>query len=126
MLQAIAALPQLQHLCLHVERSGSSSSSTKAPAWDALAAGCSQLRQLTLWGASPLSEQMLVALMAGLPQLRLLRLLGCDPELSQERCQALVGRLGLWGLQVDVVVDDGSARAHWVIGELAAARWREA
>jgi hypothetical protein len=54
---------------------------------------------------------MLAALMAGLPQLRLLRLLGCNPEPSQERCQALVGRLGLWGLQVDAVVYDGTARA---------------
>jgi hypothetical protein len=58
--------------------------------------------------------------------MRLLRLLGCDRELSQERCQALVGRLGLWGLQVDAVVDDGSMWAGWMIGELGAARWREA
>jgi hypothetical protein len=121
-LEAIAALPQLHHLCLHVGRS----SSMAAPAWDALAAGCSQLRQLTLWDIRPLSEQMLAALMAGLPQLQLLRLLDCDPELSQERCQALVGQLGLWGLQVDVVVDDGTARADWLIVELARARWREA
>jgi hypothetical protein len=121
-LEAIAALPQLHHLCLHVEVAGSEA----APVWDALAAGCSQLRQLTLRGISPLSEQMLAALMVGLPQLRLLRLLGCDPELSQERCQALVGRLGLWGLQVDAVVDDGSTWADWMIGELGAKRWREA
>jgi hypothetical protein len=75
----------------------SRAASKAAPAWDALAAGCSQLRQLTLRGISPLSEQVLAALMAGLPQLRLLRLLGCAPELSQEHCQALVGRLRLWG-----------------------------
>jgi hypothetical protein len=118
-LQAIAALPQLQHLCLFSELAGSEA----APTWDALAAGCSQLRQLTLWDISPLSEQMLAALMAGLPQLRLLRLLGCDPELSQERCQALVGRLGLWELQVDAVVYDGTARADWMIARLEE-RWR--
>jgi hypothetical protein len=37
---------------------------------------------------------------------------------------ALVGQLGLWQLQVDVVVDDGSRRAQWMIRELLG-RWRE-
>jgi hypothetical protein len=94
--------------------------------WSALAvlAGCRQLRQLTLVGMVGLLEGVLAALML-LPQLRLLRLLGCSPELSQERCRALVGQLGLWGLQVDVVVDDGSARALWMMQQLVE-RWREA
>jgi hypothetical protein len=72
-----------------------------------------------------LPESTLVALMAGLPQLRLLRLLGCSTAQSQERCQALVGQLGLYDLQVDVVVDDGSGRAKWMMGQLAE-RWRKA
>jgi hypothetical protein len=67
-----------------------------------------------------------VALMAGLPKLRLLRLLGCSPALSQERCQALVGRLQLHELQVDVVVDDGLGRAKWMMEQLLEERWREA
>jgi hypothetical protein len=68
-------------------------------------------------------------LMAGLPQLRLLRLLrllGCSAALSQERCHALVGRLQLYGLQVDLVVDDGSGRAGWMMARLVAERWMEA
>jgi hypothetical protein len=76
-----------------------------------------------------LAESTLVSMM-GLPQLRLLRLLrllGCSAALSQERCQALVGQLGLFrrGLQEDVVVDDGSVRAKWMILELLP-RWVEA
>jgi hypothetical protein len=95
-----------------------------AAAW--LLASCNrQLRQLT-FGGLDLPESTLVALMAGLPQLRLLRLLGCGAALSQERCQALLGQLGLYELQVDVVVgDDGSCRARWMMGQLAE-RWREA
>jgi hypothetical protein len=65
-----------------------------------------------------LPESTLVALMVGLPQLWLLRLLGCSTALSQERCQALLGQLGLYGLQVDVVVGDGSGGAVWMMGQL--------
>jgi hypothetical protein len=75
-----------------------------------------------------LPESTLVALMARPPQLRLLRLLrllGCSAALCQERCQALVGQLGLYELQVDVVVRDRSGRAHWMMARLAE-RWREA
>jgi hypothetical protein len=36
-----------------------------------------------------------------------------------EQCRALVGRLGLHQLQVDVVVDDGSLRAGWMMERLA-------
>jgi hypothetical protein len=121
-LQAIAALPQLQHLCLY---SGPRSPHLGCGSL-AVLAGCSrQLRQLTLGGVGHLAERTLVALMAGLPQLLLLRLLGCRGALSQERCQALVGRLQLYGLQVDVVVNDGSGRAEWMITGLEE-RWREA
>jgi hypothetical protein len=67
-----------------------------------------------------LPDSTLVALMAGLSQLLLLRLMGCSAALRQERCQALVGRLGL---QVDVVVYDG---AQWVMACLLVERWREA
>jgi hypothetical protein len=75
-----------------------------------------------------LPEGTLVALMAGLPQLRLLRLLrllGCNEDLSQERRQALVGQLQLYRLQVDVVVEDRSSRAQWMMARLLE-RWREA
>jgi hypothetical protein len=121
-LQAIPALPQLQHLSLFCH--------AHTPLLDcgrlAVLAGCSrQLRQLTLEGMAGLPESTLVALMVGLPQLRLLRLLGCNAALSQERCQALVGRLQLYELQVDVVVNDGSERADWFMRELRG-RWREA
>jgi hypothetical protein len=61
-----------------------------------LAGRSRQLRQLTLWGIADLPESTLVALMVGLPHLRLLRLLDCNEYLSQERCQALVGRLQLY------------------------------
>jgi hypothetical protein len=75
-LQAIVALPQLQHLCLICCSKDSPLDCGRL----AVLAGCSrQLRQLTLWGMAHLPESTLVALMAGLPQLRLLRLLGC-PE----------------------------------------------
>ncbi len=121
-LQAIAALPQLQHLCVV---GGSGDDPPMDGATLAALAACSQLKQLTLRGVKQLPESTLAALMAGLTRLRLLRLLSCSPELSQERCQALVGRLGLWALQVDAVVDDGSARASWMIVKLAK-RWREA
>jgi hypothetical protein len=60
-----------------------------------------------------------------LPCLRLLRLLGCGKAVGQEQCQALVGRLGLHELQVDVVVADGSLWAWWMIERLIEA-WREA
>jgi hypothetical protein len=39
--------------------------------------------------------------------------------MGQEQCQALVGRLGLQELQVDVVVGDGSLRAEWMMERLA-------
>jgi hypothetical protein len=124
-LQAIAALPQLQHLCLHAwpEKDQQLDCSCLE-----VLAGCSrQLRQLTLGGRgmADLAESTLVALMVGLPQLRLLRLLGCSAALSQERCQALVGRLQLYVLQVDVVVDDGSSTADMIMARLEE-RWREA
>jgi hypothetical protein len=90
----------------------------------AVLAGCRQLKQLTLVGMGGLPEGTVLALML-LPRLRLLRLLGCSPGLSQERCQALVGQLGLYELQVDVVVEDGSGRARWMMHELGE-RWREA
>jgi hypothetical protein len=118
LLRAIATLPQLQHLRLHTFRGARLDCG-------ALAAGCRQLRQLTLEGVQPLQESALVALMSGLPRLRLLRLLRCSPALTQERCQALVGRLGLWALQVDVVMDDRSGRARWMIEQLQE-RWAEA
>jgi hypothetical protein len=90
----------------------------------AVLAGCRQLKQLTLEGMVGLLEGTVAALML-LPTLRLLRLLGCSPGLSQERCQALVGQLRLYKLQVDVVVDDGSARAEWMVRKLGES-WREA
>jgi hypothetical protein len=135
LLQAIAALPQLQHLCLrgclkdlnpNVRQRGVSYDPQLDCGRLAVLAGCSrQLRQLTLMGMAYLPESTLVALMLGLPQLRLLRLLGCSAAPSQERCQALVGQLQLHELQVDVVVWDGSARAGWMMERLAE-RWREA
>jgi hypothetical protein len=114
-LQAHEALPQLQHLCLCAR------SFDPQPDCGRLAvlARCSrQLRQLTLEGMADLPESTLVAPMVGLPQLQLLRLLGCSAALNQERCQALVGRLQLYEVQVDVVVDNGSGRAWWMIREL--------
>jgi hypothetical protein len=120
LLRAIAALPQLQHLCLNGLQDGGQV---------AVLAGCRQLKQLTLYNryndvAEP-EEAALVALMRGLPKLRLLRLLACSKQLSQDRCQALVGQLGLCALQVDVVVADGSARAEEMLAALEA-QWREA
>jgi hypothetical protein len=122
-LQAIAALPQLQHLCLRAwpEKDQQLDCGSLA----VLAGRSRQLRQLTLLAMADLAEGTLVALMLGLPQLRLLRLLGCSAALSQERCQALVGQLQLYDLQVDVVVDDGSGRAMWMMEQLAE-KWREA
>jgi hypothetical protein len=119
-LQAIAALPQLQHLCL-----SDINSQMDCGRLAVLAGGSRQLRQLALEGVANLPESTLVALMVGLPQLRLLRLLGCSVALSQECCQALVGQLQLYRLQADVVVDDGSGRAGWMIKRLAR-RWMEA
>jgi hypothetical protein len=49
--------------------------------------------------------------------LRLLRMLGCSAALSQERCQTLVGRLQLYELRVDVVVNDGSL-LFWSVAAL--------
>jgi hypothetical protein len=92
---------------------------------EVLAGCCRQLRQLTLVGMADLPDSTLVALMVGLPHLCLLLLLGCRAALSQERCQALVGRLQLYELQVDVMVYDGSASAGWMM-ELLEERWREA
>jgi hypothetical protein len=37
-----------------------------------------------------------------------------------------VGRLQLYDLQVDVVVDDGSGGARWMIRALVSGWWREA
>jgi hypothetical protein len=129
LLQAIAALPQLQHLCLRgYTYRHSSNPQLGCGRLAVLAGGRRQLRQLTLVRMDDLLESTLVALMAGLPQLRLLRLLhllGCNKALCQERCQALVGRLQLYELQVDVVVHDRSARAQWMMGRLKE-RWREA
>jgi hypothetical protein len=122
-LQAIAALPKLEHLSLYKEFFNWLDGAALAAL-----AGCSRLKQLTLEGVRQLPESTLVALMGGLQRLRLLRLLGCSPELSQQRCQALVGRLGLWALQVDVVVRDSTAgleRADWMIAKLGE-RWAEA
>jgi hypothetical protein len=119
-LQAVAACSTLTSLCLDAGYGG-------VPAADrglaAVAQGCRQLRQLTLQGIGRLTGDTVATLMQ-LPRLRLLRLLGCAQEVGQERCQALVGQLGLWQLQVDVVVGDRSERADWMIGELAG-RWRE-
>jgi hypothetical protein len=117
---------RLEHLHLHLCLKGGSvhDGGAQQPHMLALLAGCRQLRQLTLRGVKGLSEGTLSALMM-LPSLRLLRLLGCDAALSQERCQALAGQLGRHRLQVDVVVDDGSLRAAWMMGQLAE-RWREA
>jgi hypothetical protein len=75
------------------------------------------MKQLTLLGIEA-ADTTLAALMEGPPQLLLLRLLGC-PAMSQECCQALVGRLQLYELQVDVVVDDGSGRSAWMMQQLA-------
>jgi hypothetical protein len=123
-LQAIVALPQLQHLCM-----SDFDQQMDCGRLTVLACCSRQLRQLTLWGMAYLPESTLLALMVGLPQLRLLRLLGCSAdlseELSQERCQALVGQLQLYELQVDVVVKDGSGRARWMMARLLE-RWREA
>jgi hypothetical protein len=107
-LEAIAALPQLQHLKLHHRDQFS-----RKPDWSTMAvlSGCRQLKQLTLGGMKGLQEGTVGALMM-MPRLRLLRLLGCSPGLSQERCQALLGQLQLYELQVDVVVDDGSERSR--------------
>ena len=118
-LQAVAACSSLSSMCLGTGYGGGPAAEEGLAA---LAQGCRQLRQLTLQGIR-LSDHMVAVLMKGLPRLRLLRLLGCGQEVSQERCQALVGQLGLWELQVDVVVDDGSGRAQWRIRELAE-RWR--
>jgi predicted exporter len=86
--------------------------------------GFRQLKQLTLVAMVGLQEGTVVALML-LPRLRLLRLLGCSPVLSQDCCQVLVGQLRLYELHVDVVVDDGSGRAEWMMRGLGE-RWREA
>jgi hypothetical protein len=121
LLQAIVALPQLQHLCLRA-RTGVNQDLDCGRL--AVLAGCRQLRQLTLEGMADLPDSALLALMVGPLQLRLMRLLGCSAALSQERCQALVGQLGLYELQVDVVVKDRSGRAQWMMEQLAE-RWRE-
>jgi hypothetical protein len=114
-LRAIAALPRLQHL--HVYHEGHWTGQPDFSSMAVLMSGCRQLKQLILVAITGLQEGTVAALMM-LPRLRLLRLLGCSPELSQERCQALVGQLRLYELQVDMVVDDGSARAEWMIRKL--------
>jgi hypothetical protein len=119
-LQAVAACSQLTSLHL-AAAAAQGADEDAAPAADGLAAlaqGCSRLRRLTLQGIKGLSADMLPALMR-LPCLRLLRLLGCSKVVGQEQCQALVGRLGLRELQVDVVVDDMSLRAEWMMERLA-------
>jgi hypothetical protein len=131
-LQAVAALPQLEHLNLHYIDlldhpslwSPQSSSQPDASTMAVLLTGCRQLKQLTLVGMTGLQEGTVVALMM-LPRLRLLRLLGCSLGLSQERCQA---QLRLCELQVDVVVGDGLARARWMMINLGAiwGVWRAA
>jgi hypothetical protein len=114
-LRAVAACSQLTSL--HLAAIGKATRSADALA--ALAQGCSRLRQLTLQGSQRLSADMLPALLR-LPCLRLLRLLGCGKAVGQEQCQALVGRLGLQELQVDVVVAaDRSLRAKWMMEKLA-------
>jgi hypothetical protein len=115
---------RLEHLHLGLLGHGSVHGGSAQPHVLVLLAGCSRLRQLTLHGVKGLSEGTLCALMV-LPSLRLLRLLGCAAALSQERCQALAGQLGRHRLQVDVVVDDGSLRAMWMIERLED-MWREA
>ena len=133
-LQAIAALPELRHLSLCPGSSGIPEEEHLFDYWQmdrigtalvALAA-CPRLEQLTLVGMEALEEDTLVALMRGLTRLRLLRLLGCNAAVSQERCQALVGQLGLWQLQVDVVRDmwQFTGQHTWMITELEE-RWAE-
>jgi hypothetical protein len=119
-LQAVAACSQLTSLHLEVtRRRGEGMAAPAADGLAALALGCSRLRRLTLQGIQQLSADMLPALMR-LPCLRLLRLLGCGKAVCLEQCQALVGRLGLQELQVDVVVAaDGSLRAEWMMDRLA-------
>jgi hypothetical protein len=117
-LEAVAACSQLTSLHLYVTRRREGASAPAAGGLAALARGCSRLRRLTLQGIEGLSADTLPALMR-LPCLRLLRLLGCSPAVGQEQCQALVGRLGLQELQVDVVVVDGLPRAGWMKARLA-------
>jgi hypothetical protein len=132
-LQAVAALPQLQHLRLQLFGYTDPFSKLDFSGIAALMAGCRQLKQLNLVAMTGLQEGTVGALMQ-MPRLRLLRLLDCSPGLSQERCQALAGQLRLYELQVDVVVDDGSGRAEWMMSKLGGRggrgalgeRWREA
>ena len=121
-LQAVAACSQLASLHLWV-RPKVDKADPAADGLATLAQACRRLRRLTLQGIWRLSADMLPALMR-LPCLRLLRLLGCSPAVGQEQCRALVGRLGLQQLQVDVVVDDDSLRAWWMIEKLGEA-WKD-
>jgi hypothetical protein len=89
-----------------------------------LASGCSRLQQLTLSQVGPVDVDAAAALMA-LPRLRSLQLLQCQGAPSQEECQALVGRLGLWRLQVDSLPGDGSLRSAWMSDKLQAEARRE-
>jgi hypothetical protein len=91
-------------------------------AWPPLRKGCSRLRRLTLQGIKGLNANTALPALTRLPCLRLLRLLGCGKAVCQEQCQALVGRLGLHWLQVDVVVVDGSLWDEWMMERLAE-RW---
>jgi hypothetical protein len=123
-LRKVAACRQLTSLCLWLCMDRHSlPEHPVAGGLAALAQGCKRLERLTLRGVKRLSVDMLPALMQ-LPSLRLLRLLGCSEAVGQEECRALAGQLGLRELQVEVVVDDGSQRAVWMIKRLAE-RWRE-
>ena len=118
-----AASSQLR--CLHLKLSqhqGPHPHVLRVPAL--LAQGCRQLRQLTLQGMGQLSTDMLRALML-LPELRLLRLLGCcGSAASQEACQALLGQLRCYQLQVAVVEDAVRSAGRWMVGQLAEG-WRQ-
>jgi hypothetical protein len=122
-LQVLAGCSQLTSLHLGKRRLGRVGLAAADGGLAALAQGCSRLRRLTLQDIEGLSAGMLPALMR-LPCLRLMRLLGCGEAVDQEQCQALLGRLGLQELQVDVVVfADGSLRTGWMMERLARG-WR--
>ncbi len=117
-MEAVAACSELEHLYLEFPTFQHQQSLTLG-----LLAPLKRLKQLTLKGCLQLCPGTVVGLML-LPRLRLLRLLACTPGISQDDAQGLVGTLGRYELQVDVVPNDGSVRAGWVIGELSG-RWRE-
>jgi hypothetical protein len=102
---------------------GAAASPSPAPARQATAAASSSrpAPECSAGPAPPLPQACSTSCAMALSASRRPRQRGTSGAVGQEQCQALVGRLGLHQLQVDVVAADGllpgdwSLRARWMI-----------